>query len=440
MLYFLAATVLSYFLSRISQNALSGIVLVSAAVVLFLKDRKETGKRFPLAGLFSLSFVGGEGIACFKLSSLETAWEPETWLCFFAAVFFFRLFYRLTFSRNGVSLREPQKNGFCLSGEKQIREDRLFISVIGITVLSAVSFCIEAAILGYVPLLIRGVPHAYSAFHVHGLHYFTVSCVLVPALAVIWNETSGRRDGIRKKAVHFSAAVSLLIPILCVSRFQLIFTVAVAGFTFLTVKKDGAPKHLGIIAVCCIIPLYVLLTVARSHSVSYLNGIFEMKADLPIFISQPYIYIANNYDNFNCLVRDLTSHTFGLRMLYPLWAFTGMKFLHPSLVNFPLYVTKKELTTVTLFYDAWYDFGMAGVILFSALLGFVSRKLEEKTGGPHDPIMNVMYAQMAVYSALAFFTTWFSNPATWFYFAETLAVYLFCRSRGKKPEKRGKKQ
>ena len=118
------------------------------------------------------------------------------------------------------------------------------------------------------------------------------------------------------------------------------------------------------------IPLYVILTIARSHDVAYLNGIFEMKnSKMPIFITQPYMYIANNYDNFNCLVEQLPSHTFGLRMLFPVWALTGLKFLYPSLVSFPLYVTKEELTTVTLLYDAYYDFGLIGVIAFAALLG-----------------------------------------------------------------------
>ena len=83
---------------------------------------------------------------------------------------------------------------------------------------------------------------------------------------------------------------------------------------------------------------------------------------MPIFITQPYIYIANNYDNFNCLVEQLGRHSFGLKGLFPLWALTGLKFLFPSLVNFPLYVTKEELTTVTLFYDAYYDFGVFGMI------------------------------------------------------------------------------
>ena len=81
------------------------------------------------------------------------------------------------------------------------------------------------------------------------------------------------------------------------------------------------------------------------------------------------MYVANNYDNFNCLVENLAGHTFGLKMLFPLWALTGLKFLKPELVNFQIFVNKEELTTLTLFYDAYYDFGIAGVLLFSCLLG-----------------------------------------------------------------------
>ena len=98
---------------------------------------------------------------------------------------------------------------------------------------------------------------------------------------------------------------------------------------------------------CLMIPADVGRTIARSHDVAYLNGSFGMRNEAtPIFITQPYMYIANNYDNFDCLVRELPAHAMGLRMLFPLWALTGLKFLVPSLVNFPIYVNKEELTTL----------------------------------------------------------------------------------------------
>ena len=149
-------------------------------------------------------------------------------------------------------------------------------------------------------------------------------------------------------------------------------------------------------------------------------------SQMPIFISQPYIYIANNYENFNCLVEALPAHTWGIRMLFPLWALTGLKFLFPYLVSFPIYVNKAELTTVTLFYDAYYDFGIVGVLVFACILGAVCFLLVEKLKEMRNPIGCLVYGQFAIYMMLSFFTTWFSNPTTWFYLAVTGAMAVYC--------------
>ena len=219
--------------------------------------------------------------------------------------------------------------------------------------------------------------------------------------------------------------IALAIPLLCVSRFQLILAVGMAVFTYISMAGNFSLVYVGVLAVV-MIPAYLILTVLRSHSVEYLNGIFEMKnSHMPIFITQPYMYIANNYDNFNCLVEQLGRHSFGLKGLFPLWALTGLKFLIPSLVNFPLFVTKEELTTVTLFYDAYYDFGILGMILFGGLLGAACYGLVRLRKKLSCPVGHVIYAQIAMYMALAFFTTWFSNPATWFYLLLSGAVYFY---------------
>ena len=170
----------------------------------------------------------------------------------------------------------------------------------------------------------------------------------------------------------------------------------------------------------------MILTVARSHDVAYLNGIFEMKDPAtPIFITQPYMYIANNYDNFNCLVTELPAHSMGLKSLFPLWALTGLKFIKPELVDFPIYTTKEELTTVTLFYDAYYDFGVVGVFLFSAVLGLFAAWLMDRAERAENLFWQLFYSQAALYFMLSFFTTWYSNPATWFYFAATGAAMVW---------------
>ncbi len=97
-------------------------------------------------------------------------------------------------------------------------------------------------------------------------------------------------------------------------------------------------------------------------------------------------------------------------------------------MTFPLFVTKEELTTVTLFYDAYYDFGILGMLFFGAALGGACCLLVRKRRRMACPAGHVFYAQIAMYMALSFFTTWFSNPATWFYLAVTAVVYFYVRS------------
>lgn len=427
--------VTSFILARQHFYMLSGLVLIIAALWLYYRDYARSGNVIHLRALFCLFFVGGQGISCFKLSRLQTDWSNETWLCLGLAVTVFwgvfELLSRLLERWGGEDIGAVYR--YYASGVSPFQMRRLLQSMAGLTAVSWAAFLFEAWKLGFVPLFSYGVPHAYSYFHVSGVHYFTVSSVLVPGFFVVYCLMAAGRGGRISRDPGFWLGLAcnilaLAVPVLCVSRFQLILAVGIAAFTYISMSGNIKPAYVE--ALCaCMAPAYLLLTVMRSHSVEYLNGIFEMKnSHMPIFITQPYMYIANNYDNFNCLVEQLPAHSLGLRMLFPLWALTGLKFLRPSLVNFPLFVTKKELTTVTLFYDAYYDFGIGGIAVFAALLGAGCYYLAQAEKKPACPAGHVFYAQIAMYMTLSFFTTWFSNPATWFYLAVTCIIYAFIKN------------
>ena len=413
----------------------AGFCLMGAALWLYISDYRRSGCLVHLRGLFSLFWIGGQGVACLKLSRLQVPWSPITWICFFLA---YSVFY-LTFAwlSGEISLggkrRSPAWPAARTQGGKPlggVSGAGLFECLMGVTAVSLAAFCFEAWYLGYIPFLVRGVPHAYSYFHVTGVHYFTVSCVLAPALGVLFFVTDRGRSGQAKRLLAAAAVlIALAIPILCVSRFQLILAVALAVFVYI-LWEGSFPLAWGAGLAVLMVAAYAVLTVARSHDVAYLNGIFEMKNEsTPIFITQPYMYIANNYENFNYLVEHLERFAWGMRSLFPLWALTGLKFVMPSLANYPILVNKEELTTVTLFYDAYYDFGAAGVILLSGILGAVSFLLMRKLSRMQNPVDYLFYAQIGVYLSLSFFTTWFSNPTTWFYLAVTAALWLYCRIR-----------
>lgn len=430
-----------------AHYCMSGISLILAALYLYFYDYRKSGNPLHLRGLFCAFWVGGQGISCMKLSRLQTDWSMVTWGCFFVALAAFWTVYELaarklvTDGRIICTRGSADKSVVGVKKQEKDNQDSgyrfgLFTAILLLTAVCVAAFTLEAVVLGYIPFFVRGVPHAYSYFHISGVHYFTVSCVLVPSMSVVLFVTEKNLGSGKKAAVAIATLISLFIPILCVSRFQLIFAVILAVLTFMQVSGVKKIRYL-FMAAGALIPLYVILTIARSHDVEYLNGIFEMKnANTPIFITQPYMYIANNYDNFNCLVEQLPAHTYGIKGLFPLWALTGLKFLKPELVAFPLYTTKEELTTVTLYYDAYYDFGIAGVLFFAAVLGLFAAWLSHHVEKKGNPFWQVFYGQAALYFMLSFFTTWYSNPTTWFYFAATgaAAVYVEIIKRVRKPK------
>lgn len=431
-----------------------------------------------LRGLLALGLIGGEGVARFQLSRLSTVWTTETWLSFYLFYLIFDLSAQLAEQvgtagadrrvsvsevstavdsasdgvrdagvvpgRPGTEEEElaEMMDGKCgesaETGEKGRLNLRFFqYALVGLLGISWAAFFFEARRLGFVPLFTVDTPHAYSYFHVKGVHYFTTLAVLTPAVSMLYL-SARRKHGLRPDVL---ALLGLLLPIiltlLMVSRFQFMISVILAVFVALLSGRRYKLWQL-LLLLALMIAAYVFITIERAHSVEYLNGIFEMKdPSTPIFVTQPYMYIANNYDNYNVMTRELTTHAHGLRMLYPFVTLSGLKFFVPALAQaFPLFVTKEELTTVTMLYDAWYDFGLAGIVLFAVVLGLVSGAVSRAHRKDQNPFSALLYAQLAFYYLVSFFTTWFSNPATWFYLGISFVLYLAyaCSARKRRSE------
>lgn len=417
-----ASYMLAFLFSKLGAVYLAGIILMLEALFLYILNFKRTASLVDLRGLFSLSWIGGEGIACLKLSRLSNAWELATWLCFFLAYFCFMLGYDFWIKKDikGIyAMESSQKTEM----KNAVQAQRIMICIILLGIASTVCFLMEAVVLGFIPLF-SPEPHAYSYFHISGVHYFTISCILIPALSVLYVKLTEKWNKLRIAVLALENLLAVAIPILCVSRFQLLFAAGFAAVMYLMLYRHITWKMV-VISIVILIPVYVLLTVARRHDIPYLNGIFEMKySKMPIFITQPYMYVANNYENFNCMVCDLPEFTMGIRMLFPIFALTGLKFIFPQVSAYPLYITKEELTTLTIFYDSYYDFGIFGVILLALVLGSTAVWLTRWVEKKKNPVSYLFYGQFAIYLGLSFFTTWFSNPTTWFWLALTFVMYL----------------
>ena len=420
LIIYTAAYILSFITGRAGLSALSAAFLIGIAVFIYLREKLFSNELLNLRGLMALGLLGGEGIARLQLSNLSTDWTLSTWGSFFI---FYPIFYFISKYTEHLLY---QKHFFKTGSSIELRESKLFIFktiILSVTLLSWACFFFEAWKLQFIPLFTVDTPHAYSYFHLKGIHYFTTLAILIPGVTMLYIDQRHKLSLLPDITSVIGLLAPLILCILLVSRFQFMFAAILAIFVTTVSGKKYKLWQILILGILLIL-VYVIITIERAHSVEYLNGIFEMKdPHTPIFITQPYMYIANNYDNFNVMTQELTVHSRGLKMLYPVITLTGLKFLFPSLdIAFPLFTNKEELTTVTLLYDAWYDFGIIGIIIFAIIIGLITGFILYAHAKDDNPFSRLIYAELAFY--FSFFTTWFSNPATWFYLGFSVLFYL----------------
>ncbi|MFQ9510732.1 MAG: O-antigen polymerase [Lachnospiraceae bacterium] len=412
---------------KTGQHFASGLLLLIGAIGMYIHYYLKSKCIVDFRALLSLFWIGGEGVAAFSLSKLQTEWSLITWFAFALFYFSFLLGYELLLKKweiQKIDLKAEEVNDRCDPGTLR----RLYYTIWTVVIVSTFCFLLEALILGYIPLFAKE-PHAYNNFHISGVHYFTFSCMLTHPLTLIYVMLS--KNVSKKNAITLVILniVAISIAIMCISKFQFVLTLLLPATVYALMIKEIHWKRFIIGSLAIIVTATIIITcmvLSRNYMPGYLNDIFEMKnSNIPMFIQYPYMYIANNYANFNCLVTQMQSYTWGLRSLFPIFALTGLKFIFPQLISFPIYLTKPELNTLTILYDAYYDFGLFGVVLFGLILGAVCCKLTRFVRGQKNPIKYLFYGQIAMYIILSFFSTWFSNATTWFWLVITGMIYIY---------------
>lgn len=438
--------IIACLLERNTFFVAAGCVLLIAAAVMSIYFYRIDQSLVSFRLLLSLFWIAGEGLAVMQLSRLQTPWTSMTWLSFSG----FYLLFLAGYDGIQCFICSKEKKKKITMAEKQLEvvsdtqfQDRLFVCIRIVSLVSFATFVAEACILGYIPLFSTDT-HAYDHFHISGVHYFTVSCMFTHSLTLIyllkyWARGKNRNKLGKSKTIQLIVynSLSASIPILSVSKFQFILTLALPILIFLlmrpTVSKKKVFAALGVTGVI-VAAVAVFMTIRRNYEPGYLNSIFQMKNEnMPLAFQYAYMYIANNYSNFNCLTQAMAQgsvhYAFGLKQLFPVFALTGLKFVFPSLVAFAAPTTIPELNTLTLIYDAYYDFGLIGVLLFGLILGSVCAAVAKKTKESSNPIGYLFYAQIALYLALSFFSSWFTVPTTWFWFALTGILYWYATKR-----------
>ena len=300
-----------YFISTIfyylKLNIIASIIMILLAIFLCFAEIKFSKRVINVRGLFALGFIGGFGLSLLKLSKLSQDYNILTFIAVYIA--YFSLYF-------GVFLREKKSPNVVARGqaEKLNKSDSTLLSqeilIIVLLAVTFVSFVIEVAILKFIPLFTLATPHAYSTFHVFILHYITTFYAFIPCFSLCNYFVEPERKNSRVLMI-VSCMYVVVMSLLMVSRSQLILSIILSLFIIImhktkkTVSLSFNKKTLLVVSLSIVIflALYLVITINRAHDVEYLNGIFEMKNEkMPIFITQPYMYIAHNFENLNYMI------------------------------------------------------------------------------------------------------------------------------------------
>lgn len=423
-----------YFVSLIfyflKLNVIASGVMIALAIFLYVEEYKLNKNIINVKGLFALGFVGGFGLSLLKLSNLSGKYSLMTCMTVYLA--YFSIYLGSYFAKRYnmlIAIKDDQNSSSVFPYENM--ETMLII----IFIVTLLSFLFEAKILGFIPLFTINTPHAYSTFHVYMLHYITTFYIFIPSVALInYFYKSNKRS---RALVAISFLYVVVLAALMLSRGQMIMSFAIAIFVVFIHKRDIAINILKkynkriIILIMLFAVLYVFITIERAHDVSYLKGIFEMKNDsIPIFIAQPYMYVAHNFENLNYMINNIAHLGFGRMTLWPLFTLTMAKKIFPFAIGSTVYIIKTELSTKTLIYDFYYDFGVVGVIVFCGLIGLIGTILEnyvyqlvnDKTCKRNTYIV-VLFALYCYYMLFSFLQSYFSLTDTW---VNIIALSLLC--------------
>ena len=386
--------------------------------------------------LLTVSWIGGITLSLLRLSEWQTEWSIRMWVCCGLFYFLFQAGYDLLTYFYG---KRNDDNVVVLDTGKQAYEKRMFAAILILTAVSLGAFLLEGILLDMqYPLLVKNTPHAYTDFKISGLHYFTVSSVLIHPLSVIYLFKT--EESKKKKAVVLMLNVlALSVPVLLLSKFLVFQAIMLTVFAFLWVRK--LPAKTAAIIVCTALlaaaGIFIAVVGMRHYPEGYLQQVFRFRdPDTPVAVQYPYIYVTINFENLNRQIAHLQHYSYGLRSSLPFFALTGMKkyvpFVKEAFDALERYAAYWMLPTETLLYDVYSDFALYGTAVFSILLGLASAWLTRMCEKRGRVFGIMMYAQFACYLLLSFFSTWFSNATVWFHFIATFAVAFFCTGEEKR--------
>lgn len=433
LLYFLA------FCFNVNYPLVTILLLLFIGIINFTFFFKQENTLISIPGIFSIIWFFSLALSQLRLNINQIPFLARTWFILWITYFALISGYQY-FSKRKFNIKSKNVNW---------NVDRLLNLIICLFLVVVLFFIIEWVVAGELPIFSNN-PNSYLTFSISGLHYFVVSCILIPPASLIYIVKTKCKN---KKELFLLLLMSLIcfsIPILIVSRQLLLLEIIITFFVLIFLYPKLEFKLLvPIIAIALI--AFALLSMGRNQNNDYLNFVFNSQNNytahyldssfqltekemniynklygefdnytriilnnLPMSIYQIYMYISFNFDNFNYTVASLNFMTFGIKTFYPIIALTGLRFIFPFVDHLSIENYLTTFNTAPICFSTFVDYREIGIIIYMFILGSISSKINIKKND--SPMGMIIYSLFCYSMMFSFFTNFFANVTIFFYF------------------------
>lgn len=397
--------VLVYYASNISAAVMSMLL----AVVLLLLWKRVLGVLLNPAGIFGFFWFFAVGLACLQLHQYQLNWKVETWLCITITYLAFVIGY--VFRSNKPREKKNKRDN------KVMTKNSFLCYIVLLSSIVCLALAIEAIVRKGLPVFSKNMS-SYMNFGVTGIHYFTVcSCLVLPASIIFVKFFKRDMTKLNWFIILVCNVAMLAVPVLIVSRQLILITIILGAVTLLYLQPKWTMAVI-ILSLAVGIGGWLAIGSQRNQNDNYLRAALRIQDDsiLSTKEMQVYMYIACNFDNLDKNIGEIKEYTYGKRVLFPMFALTGLKFAM-DIPNLTDDTGLKRITptfnTYSLPLTPYMDFGLIGVTVYMFIIGLVCGFIDRLN--KKNPFSILVWAIMIYCLATSFFGNSFASPTIWFY-------------------------
>jgi oligosaccharide repeat unit polymerase len=357
--------------------------------------------------LYAIIWSLAIGMAELKLSRFQNEWSAYSWIvmstCILGTLIGMFALYVVNFGKASFPVSEIRE----YFKSYNIKSKYLFFAVIALFISYIVSYVAIYLIQGYIPYFTLHPDTARTKWGgIFGIGLLVQAIPSILYLVFIYY-VFVRKEKLKKTILVIIALLTVITYLFILQRYFLILPLIMVFVLGYYCTKKISKRNVLIFVLLAGIILYGISSLRVSaYAFNILYVISEMKVPVKYaFISEPYMYVVMNLENFARACNYLDNFNYGFFTFDFVLALTGVKASLTEYLRAPQfpYIITNSFNTYTMYFEFYRDFGIYGTGFLSFAFGAFASHLFYRLKRKPDLNSISMYAVCIFVIIFSFF-------------------------------------